>query len=241
MNLTMKMTQLNKSIADFFAIIPIDDAPQVIIDLGDAVALEWELSYSKLLIRDEVEDMDFSEMKTRLYSYLRANKRRLDCMYETLLTEYEPLSNYDKNSTITTTHGAQKDTSTHGAQSNTIQYGQTQTSTAFASATDTATNANMPMDGNEFLDTTKVTNVSGAHTDTTTGDAHSDVMSNQAYTDTLDKDSYVDKVIEHTQGNIGVTTSQQMATSELLLRNFDFIKYVAKVCADSLQTNAYDW
>lgn len=112
--------------------------------------------------------------------WLAGNGDKFLRMASAIDIEYEPLSNYDKTSTINHAHTG-TDTTINGART---------------SDTDNKLRA---------FNATQYANTTGSHNATT-----------QA-TDTF-QHGHNEAITEHTTGNIGVTTSQQMLQSEIDLR-----------------------
>lgn len=140
--------------------------------------------------------------------FTRWKKDRLPAfikLYQALNADYDPISNYDKTSKITTDYkgkekttttptGEEKDTFVKGAETNTT--------------TDSATT----YDSSSEYETGKSVQGTLQYTDTTTTS-----FTNRKTEEEKEYTSRQDEVNEHTTGNIGVTTSQQMIESQISL------------------------
>lgn len=124
--------------------------------------------------------------------------------YIALTEEYNPLHNYDKNSTITTDNTEHTDTQDNP-----------EITTTSSGGTTTNTNSTVPYDGTDFIDKEKNTNVIPEMTST---------ISEHEISTTFGATSQT--VTENTYGNIGVTTSAQMLTGELQVRVNNLTDYI---------------
>lgn len=140
--------------------------------------------------------------------FTRWKKDRLPAfikLYQALNADYDPISNYDKTSKITTDYkgkekttttptGEEKDTFVKGAETNTT--------------TDSATT----YDSSNEYETGQSVQGTLQYTDTNTTS-----FTNRKTEEEKEYTSRQDEVNEHTTGNIGVTTSQQMIESQISL------------------------
>lgn len=157
-------------------------------------------------------------------------KDNWDRKWEVLQLEYNPLENYnmiesgqdvDKmeygQETYQHQHGARSGSDIIGSQSGTNTQGaQNNTSEDEVSA----------FNSNSYQDSNKNTSNLGSRSDSWSSTNRSDSHTESAYTDTDTRTAQDDKTTrDHAltrSGNIGVTTSQQMAESELSLRTYKF-------------------
>lgn len=153
------------------------------------------------------------------YDYISREQDNIDRMYNVLITDYDPISNYDRQEDSTMTRS--------GNWTDALQHGLTVTDTKGKYDTDTDTAS---YDGT-VKPTMSVSqghkagnNDTSAHTGTDT----------RTITHNNDKDTYKSRI----KGNIGVTTSQQMAMSELQLRQFDLLEEVIK---KFVRTYCFTW
>lgn len=176
---------------------------------------------------------------SRMYTWNR--------IYEALTAEYNPIWNKDGTVTESTIHGAQTETRAYGAKTGSTAYGQQQNSTAYGAR---STTANIGARSGETTESVSAFNASTyqpasktnttqqaatdsaselAHTDTETLGAHTDTVNEQAHTDTVGQATYTDTNTRTEQGNIGVTTTQQMLTEEMKLRTaYDMYTIIAE-------------
>lgn len=231
-------------------------------------------------IEEYTEDYDtdyeyFQQWQKDVYYFLSKNEENYKRLYDLMHVAYDPLTNYDKQSSITDTEsGSDKDTNVIGARHREENYAQKQNADNFGavlhtenygattltdsygavtetdihgvketSATDkiygfnsstgvnsesSITNEGQQQDTHSELaksdthtEAAKVdTHAENAKSDTHTIGAHKDEFDENQATDELTK-TYGHKNVreELTKGNIGVTTSQQMAQSEIDLWN----------------------
>lgn len=129
-------------------------------------------------------------------------------IYTAILENYDPLSNYDKTSKITTDVGAQTDKSVNSHYED-----KTKNPLVQSSAEDQVS----PYDSASYTNRNKTSS---------RVEAHDITIDHGAHTDELQKGARKDEVNEHTYGNIGVTTSMQMMTEEKDGRRFNFLKEI---------------
>lgn len=175
-------------------------------------------------------------------------KDQWDRAYDVLVAEYEPLENYrmvetgqdvDKmeygQETTSYQHGARSATDVYGSQSGTDTTGQQQVSTE---------NEISAFNSGSYHDDNKSDTTNGSRTDSFSRDAHTDGHTENAYTDSETKTAQDDKTTrDHSltrSGNVGVTTSQQMAESELNLRAYRFFEQMFKDIDSMLALRVYE-
>lgn len=173
--------------------------------------------------------------KDNVDDLLVTNKESYKRMWDLFITEYLPLENYnriektkDTNSgadTITDDMGLKKRIDNIGEVNGITTYGELNSSDTIGSQTSKTINSQSGFNGSDLVDVSgsNVTNgerIDGHHEDQKIDknkiDARTDISTEDGYTDIHTTD--FGHVIEHennTHGNIGVTTSQQMATSEV--------------------------
>ena len=161
-------------------------------------------------------------------------KENWDRIYEALITEYNPLENYnmvesgqdiDKmeygQETYQHQHGARSGSDIIGSQSGTNTQGaQNNTSEDEVSA----------FNSSSYQDSNKNTSNLGSRSDSWSSTNRSDSHTESAYTDTDTRTAQDDKTTrDHAltrTGNIGVTTSQQMLESEFNVRAYRFFEHI---------------
>lgn len=190
---------------------------------------------------DEEEDEEdvFEQWQKDVYYFLYKNKENYQRLYDLLSVDYDPLTNYDKHTYITENDdGEDKVTDVIGARHSEDDYAQKQLTDNYGAVSETDVNGQKittsegsvagfnsaqysDSDKNETTDGSQTnTHTELAKIDTHTEGSHKDQHDTNSATDThtteFGKEHYYD---EHTTGNIGVTTSQQMAQSEIDLWN----------------------
>lgn len=129
-------------------------------------------------------------------------------LYEALMAKYNPIHNYDKTIHSTMEYdGKEKNEFTKsGTETSQAIYGEEQN-----------IESKTPYDSGTFLDNTK--NVTPTHTDTSNLNfTNRKDTSERSFTDRVDVYDYRES------GNIGVTTTQQMITSQFPLTDLDSLK-----------------
>ena len=129
-------------------------------------------------------------------------------LYEALMANYNPIHNYDKTIHSTMEYdGKEKNEFTKtGTETSQAIYGEEQN-----------IESKTPYDSGTFLDNTK--NVTPTHTDTSNLNfTNRKDTSERSFTDRVDTYNYRES------GNIGVTTTQQMITSQFPLTDLDSLK-----------------
>ena len=172
------------------------------------------------------------------FDFLQTYNDNLYKMYKALTTEYEPLNNFDKNSSITTEFvgkenelfemlgvennkvsiiGSEKD---KNVKTGSVEMVTPEVSTMNVIANE-ETNIFAPKDKiitSESRSTTNYNSVTDENTKSFTGRENNEIKSFE---------NRKNIVTETTTGNIGVTTSQEMLESEMLLRSkWNFVSFV---------------
>ena len=133
-------------------------------------------------------------------SYNKLMASNLKSQLDVMTAVYNPLENYDSNEESTSTIGLKEENFKKGANIDKTEVGQ---------GTITTKSDVTSYESNTFADADKVTTDESARTTTSTMGERSDIRTEK---------EHVDKISKRIHGNIGVTTSQQMAESELELR-----------------------
>lgn len=153
------------------------------------------------------------------YDYITREQDNIDRMYNVLIAEYDPISNYDRHEDSSTTRT--------GSWTDAMQHGLTVTDTKGQYKTDTDIAA---FDGvKKPTSTVQQGHVTG--NSDTSGYTGTDT---RTITHNSDKDTFKSYI----HGNIGITTSQAMATSELQLRQFDLMEEIIK---KFVRTYCFTW
>ena len=193
----------------------------------------WYPTYN---LQDEDTEADVLEAwKDNIDDFLITNKETYTRMWNLFITEYRPLDNYDRYEHIIDQHSgidqntddiaSRVNTSNYGKISGTNTYGEVNNKDNIGTQNGDITNKKAGFNSTTFVDTDAQHNVSGAREDLHHEDSKIDKNEVDARTDKNTTDAYTDihetnygHRIEHTNethGNIGVTTSQQMAQSEV--------------------------
>ena len=183
------------------------------------------------------------------FSFLQTYNENLYKMYKAMTTEYEPLNNFDKNSNITTEFVGKENELFEmlGVENNKLSFigsekdknvksGSTEDLTPEISTMNVIaneeTNIFAPKDKvitSESRTTTTYNSVTDENTKSFTGRENNETKSfeNRKNKNTKDFENRKNIVTETTTGNIGVTTSQEMLESEMLLRSkWNFVSFV---------------
>lgn len=193
----------------------------------------WYPTYN---LQDEETEADVLEAwKDNIDDFLITNKETYTRMWNLFITEYKPLENYDRHEHIVDQHSgidqntddiaSRINTSNYGKISETNTYGEVNNKDNIGSQNADITNKKAGFNSADFVDTDAQHKVNGAREDIHHEDQKIDKNEVDARTDKNTTDAYTDihetnygHKIEHTNethGNIGVTTSQQMAQSEV--------------------------
>ena len=159
---------------------------------------------------------DFTEVASIISNLSEIYNNEYTTKVSLLLTDYNPIENYNSSETETT---ATENATTTGNENTTI----TSTNSTTENSGDT-TNKVSPYDSENFNNdnnTTTTNTTTGNATDTTTINDTGNISSNGTTSRTLTR-----------KGNIGVTTTQQMIESEYELRAknlvFEFLEKASK-------------
>lgn len=169
---------------------------------------------SRVFIQEE-DGMDFDEVGDMWHelvvAYINTNAHNLKFLYDGINAEYNPLNNYDKNSTITTTMNGKE------INTNTPSGIETETTT-IGNGKVTNTSQISPNENDEFYNAAK--NISE-------NDEQMNLVErsfeDRNTTDTREFENRNDVVVEHTSGNIGTTTSIDMLEQEQSFRMRSFL------------------
>lgn len=134
----------------------------------------------------------FASLQQSTLNWLEYKKDELTRFLNVILSDYNPLENYDKKSTITSVFGEQVNNTLYGELVNTLVNGvQKSTNTHSENAFNSSTPVDKAIDVTD-IDSATNTNTTGTHTDRNTLGSHTDI------------------VTDNTHGNIGVTTFADM-------------------------------
>lgn len=135
-------------------------------------------------------------------------------LYYALSLDYNPLYNVD--GLTTHTYGATEETTAYGADKTTNKMAQRQDTNQYGATEATTTDYSNAYDVNQDSETGKTVSSDTTHTDTLTTGAHNDEIARDAHTDKRSTIQHIDTELR--QGNIGVTKSTDLLTSEYDMR-----------------------
>lgn len=168
---------------------------------------------------DEDEDTTadiLTAFQTDIYGLLLKNSENYTRLYNLLSIEYEPLQNYDRTSVVTDQQsGEDVETTENGEQTTTDVYGEAVSTDENGAQTTTDTDGIAGFNSTDFSDSEQSVTADDTYTDTHTDNEHTNTHTEGAVDDI--KTTAYGHLLTHnerTYGNIGVTTSQQMAESE---------------------------
>lgn len=214
------------------------------IAMSDTLDKGLVFQYGKRLFDyyDEITSDSFDNWKEISSSIVLKHLRDWAFLYYTITRDYNPLYNVD--GTEETTYGPTKNTNKYGPTSQTNAYGENvstynsaekNTSTTIASRTNSSTDSKKAYPDNALEVTNSVSDTIGGGTDTSKQDEYIDTSTNNAHNDTISTTQHTDEVesIAHTDtlrryGNIGVTKSSDLVSSEYTLRTKSFWDIVFK-------------
>lgn len=165
----------------------------------------------------------------------KAREQQLNRQYYSVIVEYNPLVNYDKDETQT-----HNESNTIGQRQTTLQQGARSETTAKGARTDTNTdnNSSSPFDSTAYnKPTTKSesTFVSGAESDTHTSQAVTDTQTQGSASDSNTGGYHLKTV-----GNIGTMTSSYMLNELRRDALFNFVDELVKLIEIDLVKMVYD-
>lgn len=198
-------------------------------------------------------DEEVKEIYNDIACMFKAREQQLNRQYYSVILEYNPLVNYDKDETQThndsNTIGARQTTLNSGARSESNSYGARSESNTKGARTDSTIDNNSvsPFDSTAYnKPTTKSesTFTSGAETDGHTAQAYTDGHTAQAVTDTQSTQQATDSNSGgyhlKTVGNIGTMTSSYMLNELRRDALFNFVDELVKLIENDLVKMVYD-
>ena len=154
---------------------------------------------------DVVDDID-----NTIRALFFKNADNYDRLYKLVLSDYNPLENYDRYEDSTTTQGEREDLNTYGVKEHTDVNGATKVTTnqgvTHSESTDKVVGDNATTPQTRGVTETNT----NAVVDTVQGDAVTNRHTETSHTDSINKGEQVDIIETHIHGNIGVTTAVQM-------------------------------
>ena len=182
----------------------------------DLETLVWNILAECAELEILYPDPDF--MQAMIARWSAARMHAWERMYSALYQEYNPLWNKDAHILETVTTGPEKETRTYGQKQESTAWGARSASHILGARHGEGTNLVSAFNSSTYEPSEKSTSDQNSATDTSSELAHTDTTTENQHIDTSETlEHYVEN--ERTeQGNIGVTTSQQMAEAEMKLR-----------------------
>lgn len=206
-----------------------------------------EKQYGFRRLDTDYEDLNdisqvIAEFKKDVAMTLKMNEYEFQKLYDTLDLQYDPISNYDKHSTITSVAkgvvnektGTESDTNTTNGNVENLEF--------LGAKNSTVSEQVRPWDSDAVNHdkSRQIYNDGNQNNETQTNYNNLNVSNNKTY-NIKDTKDYMDTVTEHTNGNIGVTTSQQMIESERNVAEFNFYEIVFEKIFTMVSTIYLDW
>lgn len=177
------------------------------------------------LVTDSVDEIN-SIIAYTIYS----NAYKWEKLYDTLHLEYNPIWNVD--GTETTVYGEHETENSNGERNRTETNGARSTTTSAGARNNTSTFYAVPYDSTEEAETGKQVDGSAAVQDTASSTAYEDSIKDAASTDTTTSKTHTDTVTR--QGNIGITSSQNLIQQERQVAEFNYMQTVMKDIIDAI-------
>lgn len=172
--------------------------------------------YGQLELRFDDAETD-NVIMASLFQY----KYKFDKLWETTKLTYNPLWNVE---------GTETTTSVYGERETTRNYGEKVSENVYGEKTKTSTFSSYPYDTQVETPTNKENLVDNENTDIFTDTEHTDTDTTKGYTDT---------VTVKREGNIGITSSQQLLESERRVADFSFWNVVIETVVKEITIPYY--
>ena len=180
--------------------------------------------------QEELNDDDvLDEFKRDILSLLYVKREGYQRMFALNGIEYNPLENYDKNEEIMSTNGGSDTlTITKGEKTTLDERGQRTDSTSYGAQNGESVGSTKGFNSDTFVETDKSVTNTSAYSDTTQMGMQTNTLTELENEDTHNTEyGKTTNIVNHTHGNIGVTTTQQMMQSEIdLWSAFAFYKII---------------
>lgn len=170
--------------------------------------------------------------KRFVHSWFSANEYNFEMMQKALTMEYNPIENYDRWSGHTITHNENRTENVESKSKHELT-NETESKNKISgkNTTENETKQNQSPFDSSTLKTTETTDVQSNETyndDQTTNVLNNETGDNSNQTGIVSSQNEEEILDEHTHGNVGVTTNQQMINSELELREFDIYQNISR-------------
>lgn len=192
-------------------------------------------------LQPRISDPDF--LQVTIEHWFKIRKYNFQKLWDTTQLDYNPIENYDRYSMqerlVTEKEELSKDTSIINTASGGTNTTETSSNNLEGSTTKNEERKVSAFNSNEYSpDWTD--NQTDEHSENNTGNVTTEFSDTRKHeeshtgTDTRDRDNK-DIYNEHTHGNIGVTTSQQMIEAERTVVKFNLYEFIAQeFCRDNM-------
>lgn len=182
------------------------------------------------LVFEETDDIDtFMDLfDVQVAALAEIGRYKYEKLFETLSLEYNPIWNVDGTTVTTDVYGEKKTTSSFGEQKGHMTHGEQK---GTSSSTDSTAGYNLN-DG--------TFNPSDKNESEFTNDTYTDDSRSEAYSDEFTDETYTDSHTEVRQGNIGVTSTQNLINQERDVANFKFYNILFHDVIKATSLNYYE-
>lgn len=212
-------------------------------DIAIPEPLQLETLKNQIIFRCGLLTPTYSEphvMKAAIDQFFTRENWNINHLVKIILAEYSPIENTDRYSTHTTDRTGSETTTHSGKDQRDIRDGGTQTRDIQESGTTQEEATVSAYNASSYQPDNKVATTHGKKTDDdiTFGKTVDDDLTYGHVVGTESEGS--DEYTEHTHGNIGVTTNQELINQELeLLRSFDVYDWIAAKLENELFIQVY--
>ena len=183
--------------------------------------------------KEEVDTEVIEDIDTSIRALILKNKEKYEHLFELMLIEYDPISNYDRVESSTHTEGSRQDSQSLGSHTDTENLGAS-SGTTTNSAQHSYTEDKVVGDN---ATTPQIRERTDANSDQYTNSFNNNAVVNTtqygAQSNSSTKGQQVNTIESHISGNVGVTTSQEMALSEANL--WDNLNYLDELFKDIIE------
>lgn len=221
--------------------------------------LQAETLKNQIVFRCGLLEPQYSEpeiMQVAITQFFKREQWNITHLVNIILAEYSPIENTDRYSEKETTQGGSRNVTTNGTGKDVnsgtdihdIRHTGSDKKEYSGIKEDTTTNTVSAFNSSEYQpDSKSVEEYAESGSEETTyghmindGLIHGHIVNREDQKTTNEQTSGNDKYVEHTHGNIGVTTNQEMIEQELqLLRHFDVYDWIAAKLENELFIQIY--
>lgn len=170
--------------------------------------------------KTEIDNDVINDIDSTIRALMFKNKDNYNHLFDLMSIEYDPISNYDRVESSTHTEGSRQDSQSLGAHTDTENLGAS-SGTTTNSAQHSYTEDKVVGDN---ATTGQLRERTDANSDQYTNSFNNNAVVNStqygAQSNSSTKGQQINTIESHISGNVGVTTSQQMALSESKLWNY---------------------